>query len=67
MSVDSIRNYEKKDEYFGIIRYYRDTILVGMEERLFTDPRLFNSIRYYMNNNFSKLYQDKIEVDNKHS
>ena len=67
MDVDTIRSYEKKDEFAGIIKYYRDTILVWMEEKLFEDPKAFKAIRYYVNNNFPKLYRDRMEIDNKHS
>lgn len=67
MDRRNLLEYNKKDEFYPIINKYRQVLLSSVEENL-TDKASFTPGQiFYLKNNFKEDYQDKIEVENKHT
>lgn len=63
----TLLNYDKKDKFMGSIKKARQQILAYTENML-VDKATFTPWQiFYLKNNYKQDYQDKIEIDNKHS
>ena len=63
----TLLNYNKKDNFVGIINKAREMILKYTEQMLISKDKFTPWQIFYLKNNYKQDYQDKIEVENKHS
>lgn len=63
----TLLDYKKKDNFAHVINKYRSLILARTEEDLVSRDKFTPGQIFYLKNNYKQDYQDKIEIDNKHS
>ena len=63
----TLLNYSKKDEFVFPIKEARQKILDHTEQLLISKDKFTPGQIFYLKNNYKNDYQDRIEVDNKHS
>lgn len=63
IDVETLRNYSKKDEFLGVIKKLKIQLLESYEKKMLNDPKSFNALKYYLENNFSQIYSSKTTQD----
>lgn len=63
IDIETLRNYSHKDEFLGLMKNIRLDLLNSYETKMLEDPKSFNAIKYYLENNFSSIYSTKTTSD----
>lgn len=63
--IDSskVTNREKRDWFGNVIAKYRQALLESYEKKMLKDPKSFNALKYYLENNFASKYSTKTTQD----
>lgn len=67
LNRDILLSYAKKDKFTRIVNKWKQQILANTEESLIEKGTFTPWQIFYLKNNYKESYQDKIEVENKHS
>lgn len=63
VDIETLRNYSKKDAFLWVFKNMRLSLLESYEVKMLTDPKAFNALKYYLENNFSDKYSSKTTTD----
>jgi hypothetical protein len=63
IDIETLRAYSKKDQFTGVLKSMRLRLLESYEKKMLNDPRSFQALKYYLENNFASLYSSKTVQD----